>query len=715
MTGHATSARQIGPVCHRHGPVRAVLAAGLLPVLLAAATAAGAADHFIVADDCHADYGELGNCTANEINIANASKAVTEAKFCIAGETVTIEQIDVTYGLNTGVRYDPLLWVGRTDNDPRGVAGTCFVSSVPPESGADYSIFRHLEGSEDPDLPPNDSCLDVSKPDPGDTVVNYATPFTVICTDSPDDEDNMADLQAVVTWLQNTNLVCGTDEGAGEDFAPGATSKCDWSLISLDIPVYPLGATLTLQKDVDNTGGGTAQDTDWTLAADGPVTVSGVEGEPEITAFKVPVGTYTLGESGGPAGYLAGNWSCTGGSLDGDQLTLAADDVAVCTITNTFITQSLSVTKNIVSDNGGGATLDDFDVEVDGVEVAWGSPGATGTGTELVTTDAGTYTLSESDLTGYAEGTWSCADQDLVTVPVTNGGAFGGSDVTVAAGQHVTCSITNDDIVPALTVIKHVINDDTGAAVAGDFTMMVTATNPSDDAFPGAEAPGTTITLDAGAYSVSETGPGGYVASYSAGCSGVLAVGETATCTVTNDDTDSPQLTVIVNVVTDNGGEAGPGEFTVEVTATNPSDDEFPGAASPGTTITLDPGDYDVGISGPSGYSPTLSAGCSGSLALGETASCTITMDDVAPELTVIKQVVNDDDGSAVAAVISPCWSRPPIRATTNSRARGRRAPPSRWTRAPTAWTRAAVRTATSNSWETAAPGCSSRGTRPSA
>ena len=33
-----------------------------------------------------------------------------------------------------------------------------------------------------------------------------------------------------------------------------------------------------------------------------------------------------------------------------------------------------------------------------------------------------------------------------------------------------------------------------------------------------------------------ETGPAGYEASYSADCTGTIALGETKTCTVTNDD-----------------------------------------------------------------------------------------------------------------------------------------------------------------------------------
>jgi len=85
-------------------------------------------------------------------------------------------------------------------------------------------------------------------------------------------------------------------------------------------------------------------------------------------------------------------------------------------------------------------------------------------------------------------------------------------------------------------VIKHVINDNGGTKTAGDFTMNVTATNPSDDSFPGAESPGTSISLDAGSYSVDETDVAGYTKSIGADCSGTIANGETKTCTITNDD-----------------------------------------------------------------------------------------------------------------------------------------------------------------------------------
>ena len=70
---------------------------------------------------------------------------------------------------------------------------------------------------------------------------------------------------------------------------------------------------LTLVKQVDNgTTGGTATPASWTLAAAGPTPISGVSGTPAVTAVPVAVGTYTLSESGGPAGYTASAWSCTG-------------------------------------------------------------------------------------------------------------------------------------------------------------------------------------------------------------------------------------------------------------------------------------------------------------------------------------------------------------------------------------------------------------------
>jgi len=90
-------------------------------------------------------------------------------------------------------------------------------------------------------------------------------------------------------------------------------------------------------------------------------------------------------------------------------------------------------------------------------------------------------------------------------------------------------------------VIKQVINDDGGTAVAGGFTMTINGvTATGGNSFPGAESPGTTKAVSLGSYSVTESGPSGYNQSQSAGCSGTIAANETKTCTIINNDGPPP-------------------------------------------------------------------------------------------------------------------------------------------------------------------------------
>jgi len=256
-------------------------------------------------------------------------------------------------------------------------------------------------------------------------------------------------------------------------------------------------------------------------------------------------------------------------------------------------------------------------------------PGAEAPGTTVVV-DPGAYNVTETGPSGYAS-TFS-AD----------------CSGTIAVGETKTCTVTNGDVQPKLIVIKHVINDNGGSASAGDFTMTVTGNDPNPASFPGAEAPGTTVALNAGNYDVTEAGPSGYAASFSADCTGSVALGQTKTCTVTNDDV-APQLIVIKHVVNDNGGTAVAGDFTMTVTGNNPSPASFPGAEAPGTTVTLNAGSYGATETGPSGYAASFSADCTGSIAVGDTKTCTVTNDDVAPKLIVIKHVINDNGGTAAA------------------------------------------------------------------
>jgi len=93
-------------------------------------------------------------------------------------------------------------------------------------------------------------------------------------------------------------------------------------------------------------------------------------------------------------------------------------------------------------------------------------------------------------------------------------------------------------------------------------------------------------------------------------------------------------LIVIKEVINDNGGTASAVDFTMHVDdpGTDPAD--FPGQVSPGTTVAVDPGAYAVTETGPTGYVATLSSDCTGTIAAGETKTCTITNNDLPPGVT---------------------------------------------------------------------------------
>lgn len=327
-------------------------------------------------------------------------------------------------------------------------------------------------------------------------------------------------------------------------------------------------------------------------------------------------GTYSVTE-GAVAGWTQTSATCSDGSLI-SAINLSAGENVTCTFTNTKAA-TLTLVKNVTNDNGGSAVANDFQGKIDGSNVAWGVP-------TVVT--IGGHTASEVNLPGYAAGTWGgdCA---------SNGA------VSLAAGENKTCTITNDDIAPRLNVIKHVINDNGGAKVAGDFTMNVTGTNVSSTSFAGSET-GTQVTLNAGSYSVDEMNLSGYTKTLGANCSGTIAIGETKTCTITNDD---QAATLIVKKVlpNDNGGTATASQFSFSVNTGAATAFEADGE----NQMTVPAGTYSVVETNPmTGYAVSYDNCTNVVIPNGGTATCTITNDDIAPKLTVTKVVINDDGGS---------------------------------------------------------------------
>lgn len=124
-----------------------------------------------------------------------------------------------------------------------------------------------------------------------------------------------------------------------------------------------------------------------------------------------------------------------------------------------------------------------------------------------------------------------------------------------------------------------------------------------------------------------------------------------------NDENTSvlqAQLIVIKHVINNDNGVKSDSDFVMLVTGVNPNKTNFSGKES-GTLVKLDPGAYSVDETEDSGYTKTLSAGCSGAIAAGESKICTITNNDInsssrSTTLTVTKVVINDNNGTAVVS-----------------------------------------------------------------
>jgi hypothetical protein len=362
----------------------------------------------------------------------------------------------------------------------------------------------------------------------------------------------------------------------------------------------------------------------------------------------------TLGTNSNFVGHIFAMVSITANNGATVQGQLLARNGAVTldnnTITNGFCEgierglATLTVIKKVINDNGGNKVASDFMLHIKtlGNDVV-ASPAPGNESGTTYTLDAGNYAISEDASTGY-KASYS-GDVD------SNG------NITLVSGDTKTITITNDDIavdytpspVPqkaTLRVIKHVINDDDGVAVAADFNLHVKTSGNDVATSPalGTES-GTTYTLDAGTYVVSEDAFTGYTASYSGdGDSNgniTLATGQKKTITITNDDVSAitppiqkkATLHVIKHVTNDDGGTAIASNFNIKVKSFAGSyySSTRPGNES-GTTYTLDAGTYVISEDTFTGYTASFSGDSSKgiiTLSPGDNKTVMITNNDI--------------------------------------------------------------------------------------
>lgn len=376
-------------------------------------------------------------------------------------------------------------------------------------------------------------------------------------------------------------------------------------------------ATLNVIKHVVNNSGGDKSAGDWTLtvsSSNGGSGTGSAAGSEVGTTYSIDAGkAYSVSESG-PGGYAESD------SSDCSIASAVGGATYTCTITNDDEQGTLIIKKVLINDNGGSAATTSFSFKVNGGT----SHSFNAAGDIHANVNAGSYSIVENAAAGYA-----------TTYANSLNGSPNCTSLAVPNGGTVTCTIINDDIAPKLRIVKHVINDNGGTAVASDWTMDVTAGYPSSNHFAGAESPGVLITVDVGAYSVDESGgPSGYAKNLGVGCSGSIALGETKNCVITNNDI-KPVLTLRKKVVNDDGNNKVPANWTLTATGPTGFSGAGPAISSSGS---FDAGTYDLSESGPPGYAASdwvcdvgQVDGDTVAVPLGTHVTCTIINDDLPP------------------------------------------------------------------------------------
>ncbi|MGZ5482374.1 MAG: beta strand repeat-containing protein [Pyrinomonadaceae bacterium] len=303
---------------------------------------------------------------------------------------------------------------------------------------------------------------------------------------------------------------------------------------------------------------------------------------------------------------------------------------ATGTISNDDAT--LTLVKTVINNNGGNKVFSDFPLFIDGNPVTSGTP--------ITVSANAVHTATETTQTGYAPSAWG-----------TDCNANG--TITLQPGDNKTCTITNDDVAPTLTLVKTVVNDSGGSKVVSDFPLFINGNGVTS---------GTPNTLTANVlYTASETTQTGYAPSVWGGdCNAngtiTLQPGDSKTCTITNDDvvptisidnvphpegdtgtvdydftvslSYSSTQTITVNYATANDTAVAPGDYTAVTTTQltfNPGETSKPVkvVANTDTVYELDE-DFVVNLSSP--VNATIGDG---------EGRGTITNDDLRPNLSI--------------------------------------------------------------------------------
>ncbi len=223
-----------------------------------------------------------------------------------------------------------------------------------------------------------------------------------------------------------------------------------------------------------------------------------------------------------------------------------------------------------------------------------------------------------------------------------------------------------------LTLNKVVVNDNGGTATIADFTLTATSSTGGVKVINGVDPDASThigITAKVpvtDTYVLSETNIDGYDASDWKCSAGTLAgdtltlgAGDSANCTITNDDTPpapKPTTITVSKVLLDNqwGGTLTPADFQLRIDGNN---------VVQNTAIPVHPGTHTIGELNRPGYEPagiactdlatsvtTKLVADSLDVADGQNFQCAVANQEIPPMLSVTKSVINDNGGNLLPA-----------------------------------------------------------------
>ncbi len=586
--------------------------------------------------------GGSNNNPAGEVTWANKpATAVSSSATAVTGKT---NNVVLSWNVTADVAgfytasYSNYGWTIRDQNE----------SSDQSREGK-FRSREHSDSSQRPVLEitytlPTTTTLTVTK------VVTNNSGGTKVISDFPLFLDGMAITSGVATTtstgfhtISETNQAGYSATITGDCASDGTITLAGGSNKACTITNDDQPGHLTIVK---NTVGG---DGSFGFTVTGPTastpSITTVNASSTSGSLAVSAGTYSVAETA-QTGWDFTSAVCDNGTLSGSTISgivIPLNGNVTCAFTNTK-RGSITVKKDVVNPDGGAVSDNhSFTIHRDSEE---GDSISEESDKEYNNLVPGTYTIVEDADSNY----------DFVSFSQDADSETAGAQITIAAGEDVTLTITNKQKKGTLTVIKNVTNHEIGTSDANDFSFSLNGGGAiSFIAEEGAMTGQNVLFVNPGAFTVTEPVVSGYAESL-VGCSGTLTSSSTATCTITNSDIPTGQgaITVVKSIINDNGGDAVVGDFDLFVGATSTVN---------GAAQFLNPGSYVVNEGSlPSGYSQT-SISCTngvttttdGSVTLGEQDAwvCTITNDDQPGTLHVVKTIVNNYGGTATSTEFS--------------------------------------------------------------